>query len=149
MKTISEIIGQRERYCVNPAQTVRQAVDYLCEKGAGAVAVCDCEEVVGVFSERDLMRRVVAEGRDPDSTYVSDVMSEDIVCVGCDESCDVAQALMLAKKLRHLIVVDQGNRFQGFVSMRELLVVDLAASKELIAKLNDDYYDHQFKKLKR
>ncbi|MEK7795274.1 MAG: CBS domain-containing protein, partial [Candidatus Hydrogenedentota bacterium] len=53
MKTIRDLIGQREAFSVDSSFTVKAVVDYLYEKGVGAVAVCDGDEIVGVFSERD------------------------------------------------------------------------------------------------
>jgi CBS domain-containing protein len=98
-----------------------------------------------VFSERDVVRRVVAKDLDPSSTTVRDVMTTDVTYVSINESHHTAQALMLNKNFRHLVVVDEERRLRGFVSMRELLEVDLAESKQIIGSLNDDYYDHRFK----
>lgn len=145
MKTIGAIVGGREPYRVGPELTVQETIDYLCGKGIGAVAVCEGDGIVGVFSERDLMRRVVAEGLDPKATALCDVMTKNVLCVGLDDTTFAARTLMFARNLRHLAVVDGENRFIGFVSMREILEVDLAESKELIGKLNDSYYDPEFK----
>ena len=62
-----------------------------------------------------------------------------------DERYEVAKAIMVDKGLRHLVVADQNSRFRGFFSSRELLEADLADSRELVTKLNNDYYEHQFK----
>lgn len=145
MKTVGEIIGNREPYFVEPERTVREVVEYLATKGVGAVAVCEDGAVVGVFSERDVVRRVVAEGRDAQTTRIRDVMTGDVVSVSIEDSHHAAKALMLDKKFRHLVVIDREKRFRGFVSMRDLLEVDLAESRELIHSLNDGYYEHQFK----
>lgn len=145
MKTIGEIVRDREPFSVEPELTVQEVVEYLAAKGVGAVAVCEGGTVVGVFSERDLARRVVAEGREPRTTCIRDVMTREVVGVSIDESRHAAQALMLDKKFRHLVVLDRERQFRGFVSMRELLEDDLAESKELIHSLNDGYYEHQFK----
>lgn len=146
MKTVREIIGDREAYAVSPEMTVHEVVGYLCERKIGAVAVCTSgRKVVGVFSERDLLRRVVSEERDPRSTLVSEVMSEEVVSVEADEPHHVARNLMLGKNFRHLAVVNSSGMYQGFVSMRELMDVDLEESRGLVQKLNDDYYEEQFK----
>ena len=146
MKTVRQIIGDREAYAVSPEMTVHEVVGYLCERKIGAVAVCAARrQVVGVFSERDLLRRVVNAGLDSRTTLVNEVMSEDVVSVNQDEPHHVARNLMLGRNFRHLVVVNGDNLYQGFVSMRELLDVDLEESRELIHKLNDDYYEEQFK----
>jgi CBS domain-containing protein len=145
MKTIGELIRDREPFFVGPELTVKEIVDYLDQKGVGAVAVCEGDRIVGVFSERDLARRVVAKELDPRTTRVHEVMTRNVFCVSTDDSLQAARTLMLDKKFRHLVVVDGEQRFRGFVSMREILEVDLAESKKLITTLNDDYYEHQFK----
>ncbi len=146
MKSVREIIGGREAYLVSPEMTVQEVVSYLCERKIGAVAVCSSRrQVVGVFSERDLLRRVVDDDRDPRTTLVSEVMSEDVVHVDIDEPHGVARNMMLGRNFRHLVVLNSDDMYQGFVSMRELLDVDLEESRELIHKLNDDYYEEQFK----
>jgi CBS domain-containing protein len=149
MKTIREIVGDRDAYSVSPTDTVTDVVLYLFEKEIGAIAVCDNRKVVGVFSERDLMRRVVHAKRDPDRTAVRDVMTSPVFHVSIDERYDVAKALMLGKNFRHLVILDEEENLCGFVSMRELLEVDLAETKDLVHKLNDGYYQHDFERPKR
>jgi CBS domain-containing protein len=144
-KSISEIVGdRRETFSVSGSQTIRDAVDYMHAENVGAVAVCDGEKVLGVFSERDLLRRVVHEGLDIDTVSVSAVMSSPAYWISLEERYEVAKAIMVDKDVRHLVVMDNSHRFQGFVSSRELLEADLADSRELVGKLNDDYYEHQF-----
>ena len=145
MKTIREMIGQREVFSVDTSLTVSEVVDYLCEKSIGAVAICEGNKVVGVFSERDLLRRVVHKGLDIEKTKVTDVMTTKVFHVSLDERHSVAKALMLNKNFRHLVVLDKSRRLRGFVSIRELIEVDLEATKDLIHKLNDDYYGQEFK----
>lgn len=144
MKTIKEILGTRKPFWVTPEMSVRQVVDYLVEKKVGAVAVCENGSVVGVFSERDLMRRVVHAGLDPETTSVADVMTKDVVSIEIAAVHSQAMALMLDKNFRHLAVQDEDGRFKGFVSMRELLEVDIAEARDLISRLNDNYYHHEF-----
>ena len=145
MKTIREIIGDRETYSVDSSMTIQEVVDYLVKKGVGAVAVCKEDRVVGVFSERDLLRRVVHEGLDPKIESISKVMTKRLFHVSIDESHSVARSLMVGKNFRHLLVMDEEMHLRGFVSIRELLEVDLVESRELVSKLNDEYFDHQFK----
>lgn len=144
MKTVKDILGKRLPFSVTPDMTVHEVVHYLVDKGIGAVAVCDGPAVVGVFSERDLMRRVVHAKRDSKTTLVSDVMTKDVISIGIGASHSEAMALMLDKNFRHLAVRDEDGRFKGFVSMRELLELDIAEARQLISRLNDDYYHHEF-----
>jgi CBS domain-containing protein len=145
MKTIREIIGDREAYSVDSTMTVQEVVEYLVRKSVGAVAVCEDDRVVGVFSERDLLRRVVHKGLDPTKENIANVMTKRLFHVSIDESHAVARTLMVGKNFRHLLVMDEEEHLRGFVSIRELLEVDLKESRELVGRLNDEYFDHQFK----
>ena len=145
-KRIGEIIGEhRERFSVDLDLPLRQVIGYMHDKNVGAVAVCEGDKVVGVFSERDLLRRVVHRGLDLDRVQVRDVMSSPVYWISIDERYEVAKAIMIDKGLRHLVVKDGEREFQGFVSSRELLEADLSDSRDLVGKLNDDYYQHQFR----
>ncbi len=143
--TIRELVGEnREKYSVNLDQSVRQVIDCMYEGEVHAVAVCDGDKVVGVFSERDLLRRIVHQGRDLHSTKVRDVMTSPAYWISMDERYEVAKAIMIDKKLGQLVVKDEQHDFRGFVSWRELLEADLSDSRDLVGKLNDDYYEHRF-----
>ena len=145
MRTIKDIIGSREPYVVESGWSVRRVVEYLCERDIGAVVIREGDQMVGVFSERDLMNRVVRAGRDPDKTMVSDVMSKHIVRVSEDEDYRIAKAQMLDKGIRHLVVVDGADKLKGSVSMRELIEADLEEYRDLVTKLNDRYYQGALK----
>jgi CBS domain-containing protein len=146
MKVIRELIGDRTPYSVSPDMTVQSVVEYLCDRRVGAVAVCDGDnKAVGVFSERDLLHRVVLPELDTQKVLISEVMTADVVHVNIDDKHSTARNLMLGKNFRHLVVLDDDENYKGFVSIRELIEVDLQESQELVHKLNDDYYEEQFK----
>ena len=145
-KTIRDIIGEnREKFSVRTDQSIREVIKFMYDKNVGAVAVCDGEKVVGVFSERDLLRRVIQENKDLAGVTAQEVMSTPVYWISMEERYEVAKAIMVDKALRHLVVMDEKRQFRGFVSARELLETDLSDSRELVGKLNDDYYAHQFK----
>jgi CBS domain-containing protein len=148
MSTIRELVKDRPIFAVESDRTVTEVVAYLCRNRIGAVAVCENGELVGVFSERDLMHRVVNAGLDADEVVVRDVMTRKVFYVTIDDTHSTARMLMLNKNFRHLVVLDDAGRLRGFVSMRELLEVDLEESRDLIRKLNDDYYQHDFQRPK-
>jgi CBS domain-containing protein len=143
--SIRKIIGKREKHSVDLAQPIRLVIEYMHERNVGAVAVCDGDKVVGVFSERDLLRRVVHEGLDLSDVNVCDVMTSPAYWISLDERYEVAKAIMVDKGLHHLVVLDEQRCFRGFVSSRELLEADLSDSRDLVAKLNDDYYEPRYK----
>lgn len=140
MKTVREILGARRPYWVAASWSVRRVVEYLCEKHVGAVPVVEADVVVGVFSERDLMRRVVLPGMDLDAAGIAEVMTPEVIHVEPDESYLAAKELMLKQNIRHLVVKDAEGRLSGFVSLRELSEAALEDATSLITKLNDQYY---------
>lgn len=119
---------------LSPEATVRQAVIQMTQKKVGAIAVTHGRKVIGVFTERDLMSRVVARGKDPDATALSEVMTAPVRTVGEDISVEEAATIMRQNHFRHLPVVDANGDFLGMVALRYLLyeIMD-----ELDAKVGD------------
>jgi len=144
MQTLNDIIKPRDIYWIDADDTVQQAVHYLCERKTGAVVVKQDDSVVGVFSERDLMHRVVNEGRDPATTRVHEVMSTRLFSIALEDEIHHAKALMFKFGTRHLLVMGKGGQFKGLVSMRDLMEADLAESTDLIHRLNDEYYEKAY-----
>ena len=140
MSTVGDILKGRNTYSATAAWTVRHVMEYLCEKKVGAVPVVDGVEVVGVFSERDLMHRVVHPGLSLEETLVGDVMTRDVIHVEPDTHFKKAKAMMVNHGVRHLVVQDESGQLKGFVSLRELSEVALQEANTLITKLNDSYY---------
>ena len=106
---------------VTPDVTVRETARIMSEAEIGAIAVKRGRQIVGVFTERDLMQRVVAAGRDPDTTAVGDVMTADVVKVLETTSVAAAVAAMRARRIRHLVIVDAGGNYLGMLAQRHLL----------------------------
>jgi len=120
MATIRELINNRTIHYVQPSQTVFEAASYMVDRNVGAVPVLDDAKLVGIFSERDIMRRVVTEGRDPLTTRIGDVMSTDIRMVEPSASSEEAMCVMQSHGVRHLPVCE-GRTLVGFLSLRDLL----------------------------
>ena len=94
MATIRDLLSNRTIHYVQPNQTVFEAANYMVECNVGAVPVLDGTKLVGIFSERDIMRRVVTEGRDPLTTHIAEVMSTDLRTVEPSASSEEAMCLM-------------------------------------------------------
>jgi CBS domain-containing protein len=120
MATIRDLLNNRTIHYIQPEQTVFEAANYMVSCNVGAVPVLDGTRLVGIFSERDIMRRVVTEGRDPLVTRIADVMSTRLSTVSPGDSSEEAMALMQSRGIRHLPVCD-GNMLVGFLSLRDLL----------------------------
>lgn len=123
MKQIAELIEGQALVVLDPSQNVRSAAQTMSERNIGALAVVDSGRLAGIFSERDLMSRVVARGLNPDDTTVGLVMSKELVVAEPKEDVDVALQKMHAIRARHLPVVDDG-KLVGMISIRDLLEVD-------------------------
>lgn len=101
--------------------TVLEAVALMDEKGLGSVLVRDAGgKMVGIFTERDLMRRVVRQGRDPKTTPMSAVMSPDVRQVPATESIVEVLRIMVEHGYRHMLVAE-GAKPAGVVSIRDLM----------------------------
>ena len=112
--------GTDALYTVPAAATVAEAVEEMSRHDIGAVLVMTEDGLVaGIFSERDLLSRVVREGRDPAATPISLVMTRDVKFVSPGTTLEAALALMYVQRFRHLLVID-GPRVHGLVSMRDL-----------------------------
>jgi CBS domain-containing protein len=120
MATIRDLLSDRTIHYVQPEQTVFEAANYMVQCNVGAVPVLDGPKLVGIFSERDIMKRVVTEARNPMTTRIFDVMSTDIHTVPPTATCQDAMTMMQEYAVRHLPVCD-GSTLVGFLSLRDLL----------------------------
>jgi CBS domain-containing protein len=123
-QTVADVVGQRrsdELIVVAASATVADAVKVMAEREVGAVLVMTEDGLVaGIFSERDLLVRVVSARRDPASTPLSLVMTRDVRFVSPGTTTEAALSLMHVLGFRHLLVID-GARVYGLVSMRDLV----------------------------
>ena len=116
--------------------TVVEAAQAMMDRNVGMVAVLDGDRLAGLFSERDVVRRVVAVGRDPSATPVAEVMTTDIVTASPDTVYDDAIRLMDGANIRHLPIVEDG-RLVSMLSIRDLLRVELRHKGEEIRYLHE------------
>ncbi|HNT89792.1 MAG TPA: CBS domain-containing protein, partial [Candidatus Hydrogenedentes bacterium] len=144
MSVIQSVVRKWDPFWVEADATVREAVRELCERKIGAAAVKSGDELVGVFSERDVLARVVYKGLDPDKVRVRDVMSTAVNIVHLDDESRMAKAIMVTHHVRHLIVVDSNNQYCGILSMRDLMEADISDCQDLIHELNDRYYEQNY-----
>src|SRR5262245_20605483 len=126
-------IVSRSVLTVSRNTTVLEAVELMGSAKVGSVVVVDDGRVAGMFSERDVMLRVVLEGRDPKRTKVEEVMTARVHSISMRSTGDEALKIMVQEHIRHLPVVDEQGRPQGIVSMRNLLEEKV---KELHAQLD-------------
>jgi CBS domain-containing protein len=106
---------------VGPEASLAEAAQLMKQQDIGPLPVCENERVFGMVTDRDITVRAVAEGRDPHSTRVRDVMTPDLVC--CFENDDIEEAarLMQETQLRRLLVIDDDRRLVGIVSLADIV----------------------------
>lgn len=140
MKRVGDIVRDRRLLFVSDEATAFEAAEFMAQQRIGAVPVLAGERLVGVFSERDLMTRVVVPGLDPRRTGIKDIMTRDVVVADAGDSHATGIAKMAARGCRHLPVVQDGHLL-GFLSLRDLLNVDLEEKSEELAMIRE-YVGH-------
>jgi CBS domain-containing protein len=120
MATIRDLLTNRTIHYIEPQQTVLEAAKYMVECNVGAAPVLEGSRLAGIFSERDIMSKVVIRGLDPRTTRISEVMSTTLRTVAPDAHCEEALLMMQTHGVRHLPVCE-GNTLVGFLSVRDLM----------------------------
>jgi CBS domain-containing protein len=126
---ICDLIKCQDTYFAEMGQTVLETVRAMVERDIGAVPVLHNGQLVGIFSERDLMKRVVSEGLDPRRTCLAEVMTAEPLSIGMNEDIQHCIALMRQQGFRHLPVCHEGQ-LVGVVSLRDILLHDLTEKND-------------------
>ncbi|PJA26203.1 MAG: hypothetical protein CO189_11920 [candidate division Zixibacteria bacterium CG_4_9_14_3_um_filter_46_8] len=137
MNKLKELVAGQILYFTSANKTVRETVALMAKADIGAVCVFEGDRLTGMFSERDLMNRVVDKDMDPSKVKIKDVMTSKIIVAEANEN--IQDALEKMKKLhcRHMPVVEDGKLI-GVISIRKLLLHDVSV-KEAEIKLLDAY----------
>ena len=129
MSRVRDIVHNRDLFSVEETDTVADVARRMAELHVGAILVLSAGDLRGLFSERDLMRRVVLERLDPERTPVSDVMSRDLATIDEQASIEDAMEMMRRCNCRHLPVLRDG-RVVAFLSMRDVMNYELERKTE-------------------
>jgi IMP dehydrogenase len=142
MATLQDLLALKgqEVISVRPADTVLQAANLMNERNIGGVLVLEGDQVAGIFTERDVIRRVVASGLDPATTRVAAVMSAPVITCQPDLSIDDCAALMMAKRIRHLPVQDAAG-LTGMVTIGDLLAHKVSEQQATLEQMNNYLFD--------
>jgi CBS domain-containing protein len=118
---ISALLDRKGRsvYSVSPTMTVCEAVTEMNRQRVGSVLVIDNGKLVGIFTERDVLRRVVGAGVDPRRALVSDVMTAGVISITPDATVEQTMVLFTEKRCRHLPVVENGQ-LVGTISIGDI-----------------------------
>ena len=134
---IRDVIRNREPYSTQATVTVQEAAEFMAARNIGAVCVVDEDgRLLGVFSERDVLNRVIVAKRDPNNVKVGDVSRELRAVIRCDETPHQALERMELIGSRHLPVVD-GERWVGMLSIRDLLRVEIGEQGDELKLLHE------------
>ena len=138
---VSDIIAKKGRdvATVSRETTVSEAVEQMNTRRIGAAVVVSEGKILGIFSERDLLNRVVAKHLNPAETPVGDVMSTPVACCQLATALAEAQGVMTRKRIRHLPVVE-GDELAGIISIGDLMARQVADQQNTIRYLNEYLY---------
>jgi CBS domain-containing protein len=120
---------------IDENHTVLDAATLMAEEFVGSALITSSSKITGIFTERDLMMRVVGKKRDPETAKIKDVMTQDMITVSPKDSANYCLNLMKEHRCRHLLVFD-GDEFIGIVSLRDMVALLTEEKEELIAYLH-------------
>ena len=142
MATLQDLLAVKGREVVSVRSTdmVLSAANLMNERNIGGLVVYDGERVVGIFTERDVLRRVVSKGLDPATTAVGSVMTAPVVMVPPTITIEECAALMTARRLRHL-PVGVGDKLSGMLSIGDLLAHQVREAETTITHMNNYIHD--------
>ena len=123
-RQIRQIIGRTEMVTLSGEASVRDATRLMSEQSVSAVLIQNGDELSGIFTERDAVKRVLAEGLDPDATKLNEVMTTEVVTLTPDTWALDALRVMHEVGIRH-IPVTEGAAIIGMISIRDFIGVEL------------------------
>jgi len=135
MHTLRRVIQRRGLIGAPPTATVMEVAAIMTDAHVGALCILEADRLVGIFSERDLMIRVLVAGRDPQRTLVADVMTRDVVTAQMEDSRTECLEKMQEERFRHLPVLESGQPV-AMLSMRDLMRDEIEEQREEIHGLH-------------
>lgn len=144
MATVRDILSHKGTHVssIHPDATVYEAAVGMNEKKIGALVVLDDNRLVGIFTERDILQRVVAQRRDAGDTHVRDVMTQEVACCRPHTTLEEARGVMKNRRIRHLPVVDDEDRLLGLISIGDLNAHQTSTQENTIHLLHQYIYGH-------
>ena len=143
MKTVSDILKKKGNFvaAVKIKNTVLEATQEMNERRIGSVVVCDQDKVVGIFTERDILTRVVAAQLDPATATVDQVMTAPIACCTPDTTLEELKSVITEKRIRHIPVVED-DKLMGIITIGDILAQEKVQRIETIKYLKEYIYGY-------
>lgn len=139
VRDILELKGTQV-WTVGKDATVLQAAQLMNEHKIGALVVTEDGHIVGMFTERDVLHRVVAQQRDPETTPLDEIMTREVFCCMAQTTLEEARSVMKERRIRHLPVAKDDGRLLGLISIGDLNAYHLANQEHTIFLLNEYLY---------
>jgi CBS domain-containing protein len=139
VETVKSLIKGKGMIHASPATTVFDAASMMARARIGAIVILDNGRLAGIFTERDLLNKVIVANSNPKTIAVSEVMTHNVVVANADDSCRKCLDTMKKVGCRHLPIAD-GDRLIGIISMRDLLMHDINEKDSEIKMMNYLYY---------
>jgi CBS domain-containing protein len=142
MPTVHDLMARKgvETVSILPTDTVLEAARRMNERGIGGLLVVEAGQLVGIFTERDILRRVVALNRDPVTTLVKTVMTSPVITCLPETSVEECGAIMTVRRIRHLPVADARGLI-GIVTSGDVLAFRVDEQQATITYLNNYMFD--------
>jgi CBS domain-containing protein len=135
LRSILEVKGN-SIWSVSPDSTVYDTIKMMAEKNVGALLVLDGDKLSGIISERDYARKVILKGKSSKETRVSEIMTSSVVTIGPEQSIEDCMALMTAKRIRHLPVLES-NKLLGVISIGDVIKAIISEQEYTIKQLEN------------
>ena len=141
MPTVRDILADKgdRVHTIAPTATVMEAVEKMNHHRIGSLVVLDGDKVCGMFTERDVLQRVVGADRKPHEMLVMEVMTSDVICCAPDDDLDDVASVMKDRRVRH-VPVCSGPRMVGMVSMGDVNAQHASQQKMQISFLSEYVY---------
>jgi CBS domain-containing protein len=136
MATVRDMIRKKgsEVFTITPDATVFDALNLMADHNIGALLVMTGDEINGIVSERDCIRKVDVKGRNAKDTKISEIMTSDVITVEADQPLEQCMGLMIDKNIRHLPVCE-GKNLLGVLSVRDVLKEVIEVQQMMLSQL--------------
>ena len=136
MATVRDMIRKKgyEVFTITPEATVFEALNLMAEHNIGALLVMTEDEINGIVSERDCIRKVDVKGRNAKDTKISEIMTSSVITVEADQPLEECMGLMIDRNIRHLPVCE-GKKLLGVVSVRDVLREVIEVQQMMLSQL--------------